>query len=179
MVFLMVLYCGNCYACCSHSETAMALTDVKIRTAKPAAKAYRLADAGGLYLLVTPSGGKLWRWNYRYDGKQKTMPLGKYPDVSLADAREALKTARSELGPVNTTSGGWRCARKSTQTRRSPQGLVAPSTRATTKYGRIFAATRRDGANFPHFFVTRRFSNQLQCAPRASNCEKLAPVATV
>jgi hypothetical protein len=79
----------------------MALTDVKIRTAKPAAKTYRLADAGGLYLLVSPSGGKLWRWNYRFDGKQKTMPLGKYPNVPLADARDAHKTARSELAKGN------------------------------------------------------------------------------
>lgn len=82
---------------CSHLETAMALTDVKIRTAKPEAKAYGLSDAGGLFLLVSPSGGKLWRWNYRYDGKQKTMPLGKYPDVSLADARSAHQRARTEL----------------------------------------------------------------------------------
>jgi hypothetical protein len=51
--------------------------------------------------------------------------------------------------------------------------------RTTTKYGRFFAATRRDGANFPHFVVARRFSNPLQCAPRALNCEKLAPVAAV
>jgi integrase len=75
----------------------MALTDVKIRAAKPAEKAYRLADGGGLYLLIPPSGGKLWRWNYRFSGKQKTMPLGKYPDVSLADARTAHQTARIEL----------------------------------------------------------------------------------
>ena len=71
-----------------------------------------------------------------------------------------------------------RCARNSAQTRRSPQGLVIPSSRATTKFGRNFAATRRDGANFSHFFVTRRSSNRLQFAPRASNWEKLAPVAT-
>lgn len=75
----------------------MALTDVKIRAAKPAEKAYRLADGGGLYLLIPPSGGKLWRWNYRFGGKQKTMPLGKYPDVSLADTRTAHQTARIEL----------------------------------------------------------------------------------
>ena len=75
----------------------MALTDVKIRAAKPAEKAYRLADSGGLYLLISPSGGKLWRWNYRYSGKQKTMPLGQYPEISLADARTAHQTARVEL----------------------------------------------------------------------------------
>lgn len=79
----------------------MALTDVKIRAAKPAAKGYRLPDSGGLYLLIAPSGGKLWRWNYRFGGKQKTMPLGKYPDVTLADARTAHQAARSELSKRN------------------------------------------------------------------------------
>ena len=79
----------------------MALTDVKIRAAKPAAKAYRIPDSGGLYLLIVPSGGKLWRWNYRFGGKQKTMPLGKYPDVTVADARTAHQAARSELSKRN------------------------------------------------------------------------------
>jgi integrase len=79
----------------------MALTDVKIRSAKPKASDYRLADAAGLYLLVTQSGGKLWRWNYRYGGKQKTMSLGKYPDISLVDARSAHQTARTDLAKGN------------------------------------------------------------------------------
>ena len=79
----------------------MALTDVKIRGAKPAEKDYRLADSGGLYLLILATGSKLWRWNYRFAGKQKTMPLGKYPDVTLADARTAHQTARSELSKGN------------------------------------------------------------------------------
>jgi hypothetical protein len=57
----------------------MALTDVEIRAAKPQTKAngdpkaYSLSDAGGLYLLISKKGGKLWRWNYRYDRKSKTM----------------------------------------------------------------------------------------------------------
>jgi hypothetical protein len=51
----------------------MALTDVKIRGAKPSEKAYRLADSGGLYLLILETGSKLWRWNYRFGGKQKTI----------------------------------------------------------------------------------------------------------
>jgi integrase len=60
-------------------------------------KAYRLADGRGLFLWITPSGGKLWRWKYRFDGKEKLMPLGKYPDVSLADARERHGAARKLL----------------------------------------------------------------------------------
>jgi len=63
------------------------LTDTKVRTAKPRPKSYKIADSNRLYLLVTPSGGKLWRWNYTYDGKQKSMAFGAYPVVSLADAR--------------------------------------------------------------------------------------------
>jgi integrase len=63
------------------------LTDAKVRTAKPRPKSYKLADANRLFLLVAPGGGKLWRWNYNYDGKNKTMAFGAYPLVSLADAR--------------------------------------------------------------------------------------------
>lgn len=63
------------------------LTDVKIRAAKPRPKSYKLTDANRLYLLVTPAGGKLWRWSYSFDGKQKGMAFGAWPKVSLADAR--------------------------------------------------------------------------------------------
>lgn len=63
------------------------LTDTKARTAKPRDKAYKLTDSNCLYLLVTPSGGKLWRWNYKYEGKQKAMAFGSYPTVGLTDAR--------------------------------------------------------------------------------------------
>jgi len=63
------------------------LTDAKVRAAKPRAKPYKLTDANPLFLLVTRSGGKLWRWGYVYDGKQKSMAFGAYPLVGLADAR--------------------------------------------------------------------------------------------
>lgn len=63
------------------------LTDAKVRSAKPRTKPYKVADANRLFLLVAPSGGKLWRWNYTYDGKNKTMAFGAYPLVSLSDAR--------------------------------------------------------------------------------------------
>lgn len=77
----------------------MALTDSAIRTAKPTDKPYRLFDGGGLYLEVSPAGGKLWRLKYRYAGKEKLLALGKYPVVTLADARgkrEASKKLLSE-----------------------------------------------------------------------------------
>ncbi len=75
----------------------MALSDVAIRTAKPGTKPSRMFDGGGLYLEVTPSGGKLWRLKYRFGGKEKLLSLGKYPDVGLKDARERRDDARRLL----------------------------------------------------------------------------------
>lgn len=75
----------------------MALTDTEIRRSKRADKPYKLSDSGGLHLLVTPTGGKLWRWKYRFDGSEKLMALGRYPDVALADARVRRDAARKKL----------------------------------------------------------------------------------
>jgi integrase len=73
------------------------LTDTEIRRSKPASKPYKLSDSGGLRLLVTSSGGKLWRWKYRFDGAEKLMSLGRYPEVGLADARVRRDAARKKL----------------------------------------------------------------------------------
>jgi integrase len=73
------------------------LTDTEVKRAKGTDKPFKMADGGNLYLLVTPSGGKLWRWAYRFDGKQKLMTFGKYPDVFLARARERHAVQRSLL----------------------------------------------------------------------------------
>jgi integrase len=73
------------------------LTDVKVRTAKPDAKPRKLFDGRGLFLLVTPSGGKWWRLKYRFDAKAKTLSLGIYPDVGLKEARERRDQARKLL----------------------------------------------------------------------------------
>jgi integrase len=75
----------------------VALTDTGIRKAKAKDKAYRMSDSGGLYLFVTPPGGKLWRWKYRFDGREKLMSFGSYPDVSLSLARERHIEARKLL----------------------------------------------------------------------------------
>ena len=75
----------------------MRLTDPAVRTAKPGAKPVKLSDGKGLYLLVNPTGSKLWRWKYRADGKEKVMALGAYPDVTLAQARKAMGEAREKL----------------------------------------------------------------------------------
>jgi len=73
------------------------LSDLKCRKAVTKAKPYRLADKGGLALLVMPEGGKLWRWRYRFGGKMKQMALGIYPGVTLAQARILHANARGEL----------------------------------------------------------------------------------
>ena len=71
------------------------ITDTKIRTAKPSPKDYKLFDGGGLYLLVTTTGGKLWHLKYRIEGKEKKLTLGSYPDVSLVEARQKRDQARA------------------------------------------------------------------------------------
>ena len=72
----------------------MPLTDVAIRNAKPREKPYKVGDTLGLFLLVQPSGGKLWRVKYRIDGKEKKLAIGIYPQVGLAEARRRRDAAR-------------------------------------------------------------------------------------
>ena len=73
------------------------LTDMQVLKVKPQDKPKMLFDGGGLYLLVTPSGGKLWRFKYRFDNKSKTMAFGTYPEISLLDARQRRDDARRLL----------------------------------------------------------------------------------
>lgn len=75
----------------------MALTNTAIRNVSIDAKARKLSDGGGLYLFVSPAGGRLWRLNYRFDGRQKTLSFGPYPLVSLAEAREKRDAAKKLL----------------------------------------------------------------------------------
>jgi len=83
----------------------MPLSDPAIKKAKPGVtptgmvtdKPYKMADGGGLYLLVTPAGGKLWRLKYRFGGKEKLLSLGAYPDLGLADARARRDEAKKQL----------------------------------------------------------------------------------
>ncbi len=73
------------------------LTDTQIRKTKPDTKPFKLADSGGLFLYVTPAGGKLWRLKYRFGGKEKLLSIGPYPAVALAEARKARDDAKSLL----------------------------------------------------------------------------------
>lgn len=82
----------------------MALTDIEVKKVKATNKPAKLADGGGLFLLVQTNGAKYWRLAYRFAGKQKTLALGVYPDVSLADARTRRDDARKLL--ANDTDPG-------------------------------------------------------------------------
>lgn len=75
----------------------MPLTDLKIKNLKPGAKPVKVGVERGLYLLVTPTGSKLWRFKYRFGGKEKVLSLKNYPDVKLAQAKEQLEAARNLL----------------------------------------------------------------------------------
>lgn len=87
------------------------LTDLKVQKAKPQDKPLSLFDGGGLYLLVTPSGGKLWRFKYRFNKKEKKIAFGTYPEISLMDARQRRDDARKLLAN-NVDPGAVRKAQK-------------------------------------------------------------------
>ncbi|HDU8105266.1 integrase arm-type DNA-binding domain-containing protein [Enterobacter mori] len=72
----------------------MALTDTKVRSAKPQEKEYTLVDGDGMFLLIHPNGSKYWRFRFRFGGKQHLMAFGVYPETSLADARQKREEAR-------------------------------------------------------------------------------------
>jgi integrase len=75
----------------------MPLTSLAVKTAKPKPTAYKLADERGLFLFVTPAGGKLWRLKYRFEGREKSLSIGAFPEVSLTDARDKRDDARRLL----------------------------------------------------------------------------------
>jgi len=75
----------------------MKLSDLVIKRTKASEKALRMFDGGGLYLQVEPTGGKLWRYKYRFEGKEKLLSLGTYPEVSLLEARRRHFEAREKL----------------------------------------------------------------------------------
>jgi integrase len=75
----------------------MALSDVFVKNVRPLKRPAKHSDSGGLHLLVSKTGSKLWRWSYRFDGKQKTLAFGAYPTVTLADARARREEAKKQL----------------------------------------------------------------------------------
>jgi integrase len=89
----------------------MPLTDTAIRSVRPLEKQQKLFDERGLFLLVTPTGSKIWRFKYRFQGKEKLISLGHYPAVSLKDAREKAADARKTLGGGNDPSAERKAAK--------------------------------------------------------------------
>jgi hypothetical protein len=79
------------------SKRILSLTDVQVKNAKHQEKQITLFDGKGLFLLITPSGGKLWRFKYRFEGKEKLLSFGTYPEISLAEARVRKDEARKQI----------------------------------------------------------------------------------
>jgi len=123
---------------------------LEAKNAKPAENPYKIADDGGLYLLTNPHGSKLWRLDYRFKGKRKTLALGAFPGVSLADARDAQEDAKRKLKentdpsearkasklknkPAHAAFSPWNSASRSAMTLRSSDGppIAGPSRSGT------------------------------------------------
>jgi integrase len=100
------------------------LTDTAIRTAKPSTKPYKRFDAGGLYLIVNPTGRKWWRFKYRFAGKDQLLSLGTYPEVSLKEARDARDAGR-KLVAAGIDPSAERKAAKATLVQRVAGGFEA------------------------------------------------------
>jgi len=79
------------------ARTITALTATQIKQAKPKPKEYKLSDGGGLYLLVTKSGGKHWKLKYKYEDKESKVSLGAYPQISLSKARELREQYKTDI----------------------------------------------------------------------------------
>ncbi len=130
----------------------MPLTDITIRYAQPGTKARKIFDGGGLYLEISPSGGKWWRLKYRFGGKEKRISLGVYPDVSLKEARHRRGQARRLLAQGIDPSEH-RKALKATRAERSANSFEAvarewftkrSSNWATSYSSRILSRMERD-----------------------------------
>ena len=120
----------------------MALTNTEVLKAKPGPSPIKMADGRGLYLLITPASSKLWRWKYRFLGKEKLMAVGAYPDVSLAQARDKVDEARKQLA----TGSDPMAARKFEKIARR---LAVEDTFAAVakKWGESWKAARRDSVH--------------------------------
>ncbi|MGB9384617.1 MAG: integrase arm-type DNA-binding domain-containing protein, partial [Pseudolabrys sp.] len=91
----------------------MRLTDTRVRNSKPLAKAYKLSDGGGMYVLVKPDGGRYWRLDYRFAGKRYTLSLGVYPTVTLSNARTRREEARRLLAQNVNPSAAKKASKRS------------------------------------------------------------------
>jgi len=92
----------------------MALTDTAVRNAKLKEKPYKLGDSVGLYVIVRPNGSKLWRYKYRLGGKANSRGLGKYPDVSLKEARRRRDECRQDVASGLNPMSRWKATHAGT-----------------------------------------------------------------
>src|SRR5271155_5435670 len=118
----------------------MSLTNTTIRNAKPRTKPVKLFDERGLYLEVSPAGGKWWRLKYRFGGKEKRLSLGVYPDVSLKDARDRRDAARKLLADSIDPSEN-RKAIKSARADRAANGFALVAREWFAKYSATWAVS--------------------------------------
>ncbi|MDR1350576.1 MAG: integrase arm-type DNA-binding domain-containing protein [Zoogloeaceae bacterium] len=130
----------------------MTLSDTTIRAAKPAAKPYKLADEKGLYLHVQTNGAKYWRQKYRYEGKEKLLAFGIYPDIGLKEARERRDEARKLLAN-GADPGGVKRAQKAAREERAANSFETlarewfekwKTDKATSHTSKVIARLGRD-----------------------------------
>ena len=121
----------------------MPLTDTAVRNAKPGDKPAKMFDERGLFLIVTPAGGKWWRLRYKFDGKEKLLSLGVYPDVSLKDARDRRDEARKLLANA-IDPGENRKVQKATKVERAANSFEAIAREWFAKNRETWAASHAD-----------------------------------
>lgn len=120
----------------------MPLTDLAIRNAKPAARTVKLSDGGGLQLWVEPRGAKLWRLAYRFDGQQKKLSIGTYPEIDLRTARERREDAKRLLRDGQDPSAVKRLAKLTGEAnRRETFGAIAAELQVQKTKGGLSEAT--------------------------------------
>jgi len=130
----------------------MPLTDTAIRNAKPGEKPIKMFDERGLFMIVTPAGGKWWRLRYKFDNKEKLLSLGVYPDVGLKEARERREAAR-KLMADDIDPGAHRKAKKAAKEERASNSFEVicrewlehkRSTVALAQYTKALARLEKD-----------------------------------
>jgi hypothetical protein len=134
----------------------MTLTDTNVRNAKGKEKPYKLSDGGGMYLLVTPDGGRYWRLDYRFAGKRRTLSLGVYPTVTLASARALRDEARialsKDVDPANLKRAKKRAVKLAAENTFESIGrewLLVQRKRLAPRYCALLLARLEDDV-FPH-----------------------------
>ena len=131
-------------ASCTQKELPpYGLTNTTIRNAKPSEKTVRLFDERGLYLEVSPSGGRWWRLKYRFEGKEKRLSLGVFPDVSLKDARDRRDT-RASYWPTALTPAKTARRQKLAQAERAANSFEVVAREWFAKYSANWAANHGD-----------------------------------